>query len=364
MKSRRPVDSFLIVLVGLLVLFGLAILASASSEIGKIKYNDSYYFLKHQLLYGATLGALGFCAGLFIPYAWYRKVSFILLAGTIALISLVFTPLGIRAGGATRWLGFGSFSFQPAELLKITFILYVAAWFAGKTRGRGSIVSNGLAPFLIVSAVTAGILLLQPATSTVVILLIAGFAIHWISGASTKSIIGIALVMVAVLSIVIIATPYRLVRIKSYLNPTSDSQNTNYHRTQALIAIGSGQLTGEGYGRSTAKVNRIPAVIDDSIFAVAAQELGFLGSLGLLSLFGALVFRLFTLAFHMRDTFGRGILIGFGTIIAFQSIVNIGAISGLLPITGVPLPFVSYGGTAFAVFLTMMGISLNVSRNA
>jgi len=162
--------------------------------------------------------------------------------------------------------------------------------------------------------------------------------------------------------VVIFATPYRMTRIMGFLNQSADTENRNYHVNQALIAIGSGGLTGVGYGQSTLKASSLPAPTDDSIFAVIAGELGFIGAGAVVALFAALTLRLFWLAKRTRDNFGKLILIGFGAIIALQSLTNMAAISGLIPLTGVPLPFVSYGGTALAVFLTMSGIAANVSK--
>jgi cell division protein FtsW len=188
--------------------------------------------------------------------------------------------------------------------------------------------------------------------------------VYFLSGAEIKYILLTILIGMVGLGMLIYVTPYRMQRVLGFLNQSKDTLSINYHLNQALIAIGSGGLSGTGYGQSTSKANYLPAPIDDSIFAVVSEELGFIGSGSLIALFGILTFRLFWLAKNVRDRFGRLILIGFGTIIAFQSLVNMAAISGLAPLTGVPLPFVSYGGTALAVFLTMSGIAVNISKYA
>lgn len=361
-KSGHHPDYLLLAVIFLLVVGGLAVLTSASSDLGKIKFNDSYYYLKHQFLYGLLPGLAGFLIAYFLPYRWYRKIALPLLLANLFLLTLVFTRLGVTTNGASRWLTVGSFTFQPAELLKISFILYIAAWFSNPTANRGKNITEGLLPFLIISALTAGLLLAQPATSVVVILLSAGFLIYFVSGAQWKHMAAIILATVGILALLIFATPYRLARVTSFLKPQGDSQGANYHLNQALIALGSGGIFGVGYGQSPSKVSALPEAVDDSIFAVVGQELGFVGAGLLLALFGLLTLRLFWLARSTRDNFGKLLLIGFGTIITFQAVVNIGAISGLLPLTGVPLPFISYGGTALAVFLTMAGISVNISR--
>lgn len=359
-RKHHP-DYFLLGLIFLLVVFGLVVLTSASSDLGKMKFNNSYYYLKHQVLYGLLLGLAGFATAYFLPYGNLKKLALILLAANVILLILVFTPLGIRAGGASRWLSFGSFSFQPSELLKLSFVMYIAAWLTSSHFNRGKNFYKGFLPFLAALGLVGGLLVAQPATSTVVILLAAAVVMYIVSGAEWKYILAIALIGTIALAALIYFTPYRMTRVMSFFNQ-SDELSNNYHLKQALIAIGSGGITGTGFGESSAKVTYLPAVIDDSIFAVLAQELGFVGAGSLVVLFALLTLRMFWLAIKTRDAFGRLLLTGFGTIIAMQSLTNMGAISGLLPLTGVPLPFVSYGGTALAVFLTMMGVTLNITK--
>jgi cell division protein FtsW len=362
-KSGHRADTFLMALLALLVLGGLVILASASSELGRIKFGDSYYYLKHQTLYGFLPGAIGFIICFFFPYQNLKKIALPFFLFNLALLALVFTKLGITSGGASRWLEIGPISFQPAELLKVSFILYLSAWL-GARASRAASFWGGFLPFLVACGVMAGMLVVQPATSTVVILLISGGTIYFLSGAKWKYVFASIGLAVLILVSLVYFTPYRMKRITGFLDKTSDTQGANYHVNQALIAIGSGGALGMGYGKSTAKVNYLPAVIDDSIFAVVGQELGFAGTGLLTVLFGMLVFRLFWLAMKTHDRFGKNILVGFGSVIALQSLVNMGAMSGLLPLTGVPLPFISYGGTALAIFMVMGGISLNISKYA
>lgn len=359
-KGHRP-DYFLISLIFLLTVAGLVILASASSEMGKTNFNDSYYYLKHQILYGLSLGLIGFFAALVIQYQWYKKFAFPLLLLSMGLLALVFTKFGLSAGGASRWLKFGPVIFQPAEIVKLAFILYLGAWMSNIKMNRNDF-STGFVPFLLISGFIAALLLLQPATSTVVILLGTGVVMYFMSGASVTHILFAGAIGAAALAAVIVITPYRLQRITTFLHPANDSSGASYQINQALIAIGSGGPWGIGYGRSTSKINTLPAPIGDSIFAVAAQELGFAGAGSLVVLFAALVFRLFWLARNMRDKFGQLVLVGFGSLLALQSLINMGALSGLFPLTGVPLPFISYGGTALAVLLTLSGIAVNISK--
>lgn len=362
-KGSHP-DYILLASVFLLTAGGLIMLASASSELGSIKLGDSNYYVRHQIVNGLMAGIAGFLAGFFIYYGAYRRVALILLIVNLALLLLVFSGFGITAGGASRWIALGPVSFQPAELLKLSFMMYVAAWLAGRHAYRTESVRGGLVPFLVISGITAGLLIAQPATSTVVILLGAAVVTYFMSGARIRYIAAILVIGVVSFGILVYMTPYRLERVMSFLSPDQDAQDSGYHSNQALIAIGSGGMTGVGYGRATAKQGYLPAVVDDSIFAVIAQELGFVGAGTVVVLFAILSLRMFWIAKNIHDRFGKLLLVGFGAVIACQSIVNIGAMSGLLPLTGVPLPFISYGGTALAVFLTMSGIAINVSKFA
>ena len=360
-SSHRP-DYFLLAVIFLLTIAGLVILASASSELGKIRFNDSYYYLKHQLTNGFLLGAIGFFVAYKLYYQRYRKLSLLFLLVNIIFLGLLFTSLGVTAGGASRWLRLGPLVFQPAEILKLTFLIYLAAWLANARMNRIKNFAGGALPFFIICGIVAGLLILQPATSTVVILIASGLIMYFVSGVPLKHIALICLIGAIGFGLVIWRTPYRLQRILDFLDPSRDLQGTGYQGNQAVIAIGSGSIWGMGYGQSPSKVSYLPAPLDDSIFAIAAQELGFVGAASLVILFAILIFRLLWIARRTRDKFGHLLLIGFASIIALQSLVNMGAISGLIPLTGIPLPFVSYGGTALAVFLTMGGVAANVSK--
>ncbi len=354
-------DYFLLAALCILLVFGLAMLSSASSDLGKQLFNNSYYYLEHQLAFGLGVGIVGFLIGYFVPYYKFKDVAFILLLISMVALVLVFTPLGTAASGSTRWLRFGPLSFQPAELMKFTYLLYLAAWLSNSKK-RSTDFQTGLLPFAIISGVMAILLVLQPATSTVAILLGSGLIVYFLSGAPIKYIAGIIGVAVAAVVLLIFITPYRMARITGFLHPTQNLQGQNYQVNQSLIAIGSGGLFGVGYGQSATKDSYLPTPIDDSIFAVVAEELGFVGAGALVALFGIVTFRMFWLARKTGDQFGRMILFGFGTVIALQAFVNMASISGIIPLTGVPLPFVSYGGTALAVFITMSGVALNVTR--
>jgi cell division protein FtsW len=341
---------------------GLAILASASSDLGKTQFNNTYYYLEHQLLYGLSLGLVGFAVGYFWYYQRWKKWALPLLLVSVVTLGLVFTRFGALVNDTNRWLDIGPLRFQPAELVKLTYLLYLAAFLSNVKLKRESNFMKGLLPFVIVSGVIAGLLIFQPATSTVVILLLAGAAVYFAAGGKLWQLAAVAGAAVLIFAVVICLTPYRLARITGFLNQTANTQSTNYQVNQALIAIGSGGLTGQGYGQSATKSGYLPAAIDDSIFAIVGEELGFVGTGTLVVLFAFFGVRLLWLASRTTDRFGKLILVGFGTVIPLQAFVNMAAISGVIPLTGVPLPFISYGGTALAVFLTMSGIAANVTK--
>lgn len=362
MRSHRP-DYLIMICLGVLVIFGLLALASASSNLGQTKFGDSFYYLKHQVLTGLMIGLAGFFLAYKISYRHYQKLAVILLLASLALTALVFTPLGLTAGGAERWVKIGPITFQPAEFLKLTVIIYFSAWLAGQTE-RSRSFWKGLFPFLVVLGSVALMLLKQPTTTTVVLIAVSAMVLYFVSGAKLSYVGGIGLVGALVLAGVIVATPYRFQRIANFLNPDANPLGGGYHINQAQIAIGAGKIFGVGYGQSTTKISYLPEPIGDSIFAVVAEEMGFVGSIALVSVFLLLVLRILLLARSTKDRFGKLLLVGFGTLISLQVFINIGAISGLLPLTGVPLPFISYGGTALAVFMTMGGIVANISKHS
>lgn len=360
MRAHKP-DYLILFCLAFLVIFGLVTLASASSNLGQTKFGDSFYYLKHQLIYGLSFGLIGFLAAYKIYYRHYQKAAFLLLVFSIGILILVFTPFGFRAGGAERWLQIGPVTFQPAEFLKITFILYLSAWLAGRGERQKSFYS-GFIPFFILIAVVAGLLFKQPATTTVVIIVASALVVYFISGAKLRYIFGTVMIGVAAIAMLVYATPYRLERVLSFIKPEADPLAGGYHISQAKIAIGSGGFSGVGFGKSTTKIQYLPEPIGDSIFAVMAEELGFIGSLALIAIFTVLILKILLLARKTKDKFGKLLLVGFGSLIALQVFINIAAISGLIPLTGVPLPFISYGGTALAVFMTMGGIIANISK--
>jgi cell division protein FtsW len=358
-RSSSPDYPFIAFLI-VLVVFGLVMLTSASSDVSQARFGDSYYNLKHQVLYGLLPGLVGFFFAFFIDHQIWKKWGLPLLVGSIVLLLLVFSPLGFKAYGAERWLSIGGFSFQPGELVKMTFLIYMAAWIS-KNQARSKSLTEGFIPFLILLAGVLVPLVLQPSTTTAALILLAALAMYFTAGAKIKFLFSVAIIAALAVVSLIFITPYRMQRVVGFLNPASDPLGKTYQINQSLIAIGSGGIWGVGYGRSTTKLHYLPEPIGDSVFAVIAEELGFVGSVALIFFFLLFIWRGLAIARAAPDLFARLLGIGFMTIVGLQTFVHIGANSGLIPLTGVPLPFISYGGTALAVLLTMSGLIVNIS---
>ena len=360
----KKADIIIIAVCATLIVLGMAILASASSHLGTIQFGDSHHFIRHQFIFGFGVGIVAFFAAMFVPIKFLKKIAFVLLLLSIVGLVLVFTPLGGEFGTANRWIQIGDFQFQPSEILKITFIIYVAAWLTSKGKDRKKDFFEGLLPFLIICAIISGLLLAQPATSILVIIMLSALIVYFAGGIKLSFVAIMGLLGIVALGLIIIITPYRVERVASFINPDADIRGAGFHGRQALIAIGSGGLTGVGYGRSTLKIDFLPEPAGDSIFAVIAEEFGFLGSMFFISLYFLLVYAGFAGSTKARTDFGKLMLIGFSSIIGIQTFIHIASVSGIMPITGIPLPFISFGGTALVTFMAMAGLMVNITRNA
>lgn len=363
MKRLAAVDPVLATLVVTLTLFGLLMLTSASSVVAFERYGDAYALVKNQLV-AVALGFAALWVGSRVSHQWYRKQAALFLLVSIALLVAVLIPgLGTRLLGAQRWLNLGPLSFQPSELVKLTLLLYLAAWLE-RRRLHDQSGATDLKTFLILMSVVGGLILLQPDMGTLMVLLLIALAVYFTAGAAYRHMgVIVGLGLLAVLLAIVVA-PYRLQRFTTFLNPTADPQGEGYHITQALIAVGSGGLGGLGLGHSRQKFNYLPEASADSIFAIVGEELGFFVSVGLVVVYLALALRGFRIANAAPDGFGRSVAVGITVWLCGQAFLNIAALTGLLPLTGIPLPLVSYGGTSLVVLLFAVGILLNISRSA
>ncbi len=295
-------------------------------------------------------------------YTFWRKYAFYMLLAALGLTLLVFVPhICFAHGGARRWLNLGPLSFQPAEFLKVAFIVYFSAWLAW-VRKREAELKYKIVPFLVLLGIVAAALLRQPDTKSLMLITGSSAAMLFVSGVSWKKIaviFGIALVGLCIIAYV---RPYVMQRIKTFINPARDPQGASYQLQQSLIAIGSGGVFGRGLGQSIQKFNYLPEPQGDSVFAVYGEEFGFIGTVALVVLYVFMALRGYKIAVKAPDTFGQYLVIGIVSMLTLQSFLNIAALVGILPLTGVPLVFISQGGTSLMFSLAAVGIVLNVSR--
>ncbi len=309
------------------------------------------------------MGIAGFLFFQAFPYYLLKKFAVIFLLINIVLMVLVFIPsVGYEFNGAQRWINIKGFSFQPSEFLKLTLIIYLAALFENK-RQEVKKFWTGLVPFTVIVGVVALLLILQPDIGTLGVISLAAIVLYFIAGAKIRHLLALTLVGLAGLILVIKMAPYRLARIAAFLDVTNDPLGISYQINQALIAIGSGGFFGAGLGYSRQKFNYLPEPIGDSVFAIAAEEMGFVGAFIIIFLFVLFAWRGYKIARKAPDMFGRLLASGIVSYIIIQAFINIGAISGLIPLTGIPLPFISYGGTAIVTALSAAGIVINISKH-
>ena len=355
-------DRFFFGLSIAITLFGLFILASASLGISTYQFGGPYYYFLHQLVYGFLPGLAAIYFTSRLRYSFWKNYSLYILLAAILLTSLVFIKgVGFYYGGAHRWLSFGSISFQPSEFLKLAYVIYLASWLESKSKSISSF-RFGFLPFVIMSGFIASFLIMQPDIGTLGVLMASVLALFFVSGGSVKQLLGLSGVLALIVGFLIVMEPYRLERVKVFWDSSHDIEGSGYQINQALIAAGSGGFWGRGFGLSRQKFSYLPEPIGDSIFAIVAEELGFIGAAVLLSLFLVLFLRGMQISKYAPDDFGKFLACGIMFLIIFQVLINISAIIGLLPLTGIPLSFVSYGGSALAVTMAEIGIVLNISR--
>jgi len=345
---------FLILLVG-----GLLVLGSASAVLSQQKIGNPYGFLKHQLIFGVLPGLLlGFIVYK-VPYQKIQKLSLGLLVVVAIILTAVLIPgLQSRFGGAGRWISVGWLNFQPSELAKLGLLIYFSSYLAKKNKPK-----QQLFVVLAVLGLVSVLLILQPDLSTLIIIVSSCLAVYFLSGAKISYLLGVFGACITGLLVLIYSESYRLDRWRTFLNPAADKVSLGYQINQALLALGSGGFWGVGLGHSRQKFNYLPEPMGDSIFAVLGEELGFLGALVLLTLFVWLLVRAFQISQKANSDFGRLLSLGIGIWFFLQAFVNIAATCGLLPLAGLPLPFVSYGGSAMMVNLMAAGLLLNISKH-
>lgn len=356
-------DKVFFMLVLGIVLAGLAIFSSATLGLLARESSSVSQDILIQAGFGLGLGFLSLILARAVPLAFIKRLSPYIYGATILFTALVFVPgIGFHAGGATRWINLGFTTVQPAEFLKIGFVLALAWWLAPRARQLAS-PKKGLVPFIAILTLPSALLLAQPNTSTMFLIFATGAVMYFSAGAPLRDFGIVALGAIIALGIIISVRPYVLERVKTFVDPSANSLTSGYQIQQSLIAIGSGGLLGRGLGQSVEKFSYLPEPSGDSVFAVFAEETGFVGALILIALFLALSARGIVIAGHSQDLFGGLVALGFSFIILLQAFINIGAMLGIIPLTGLPLPFISHGGTALMATLIMCGLILNVASH-
>ncbi|NGQ93717.1 stage V sporulation protein E [Brevibacillus sp. SYP-B805] len=360
MSKVRTAPDFVIITATLLLLgIGVVMVYSASAIYALNKYHDAYYFAKRQLIF-ALLGITSMYLSMNIDYWIWKKWAKAGFLTSIGLLLLVLV-IGIEVNGSKSWLGFGSFGIQPGEFAKFGVAAFLAQWLSDNQK---EIVKfrKGLLPALAIPVVCFGLIMLQPDLGTGVVLVGMAVVMIFAAGARISHFVGLGMLGLAGFAGLILSAPYRIKRITSFLDPWSDPLDTGYQIIQSLYAIGPGGLLGLGLGQSRQKHLYLPEPYNDFIFSIVAEELGFVGGTLVLLLFLLLLWRGMRVAITAPDLYGNLLALGIISMITIQVVINVGVVTGMFPVTGITLPFLSYGGSSLTLMLTGIGILLNISR--
>ena len=353
----KKIDGILFISIIVVVLFGLFMIYDASSVIANRDFSDKYHYIKDQSVWAI----LGIGAMVFFSYFDYKKLFYFalpVLVVAIIFLILVFIPgIGIKALGARRWINAGFFVLQPAEFVKLSLSIYLAAWFSTKEKGR-------FTAFAMLLGLVIILIMAQPDMGTASIILFEALLVYFLSGGSIVHFL-MSVPVIGIIGLILIKLePYRAQRLTSFLAIGKSFEGTSYHMKQVLIALGSGGVLGVGAGNSLQKHAYLPENVTDSIFAIIAEEFGLVGCVILIGVLLVIIWRGFSIAIHAKDQFGKllaGGIIGF---LGIQMVLNLASMTALFPLTGVPLPFISYGGSALIVDLSAVGILLNISKHS
>lgn len=362
MHPAKKVDRTFLVIVIILVAAGFFIFSSAS--LGLLARDGARFsdVATNQFVFGIVLGGAACFVAAKIHYRFWKRYAFYIFLGSIMATLLVFIPgLGLEHGGARRWLDLGFTSLQPAELLKIAFVIYFATWLSG-IRDKIQTFSYGIIPLIVLLGIMGAILLSQPDTDTFAVIIFAGVGMFMAAGGRWRDLALVLILGTLAFSVLVISRPYIKDRIMTFLDPSADPLGSSYQLQQSLIAIGSGEFAGRGFGQSVQKFQYLPEPNGDSIFAVAGEEFGFLGSSILILLYVAFALAGFRIALRAQDAFGGLLVLGIVILIVSASFMNIASMLGVIPLSGLPLLFVSHGGTAMLAALFSVGIILNISK--
>ena len=363
MKIEKKSVDYVFLTIACVIIFA-GTLAFFSASLGVLARDQAKFY--STILSQTVLGLVGGLCAMYlfsrIPTSFFRKNATVILISSILITALVFVPrLGFEHGGARRWISIFGLSFQPVEILKVGFIVYLSAWLSwAKKRVQSPLW--GILPMFVILGIIAGVLLLQPDTKSLILMVSTGIAMLFLSGTPLKHLLILGFCAVAIFIVFAIKTPYLAQRVSTFMNPANDPDGSSYQLQQSLIAIGSGKLTGRGYGQSIQKFSYLPEPQGDSIFAVIGEEMGFVGSTVVVLMYVLFAMRGLWIARRAPDAFSGLLASGLVILITLQSFMNIASITGLFPLTGVPLVFMSQGGTSLLISLAMVGIILGISR--
>lgn len=363
MPKKLAPDMWLFGVAVVLLSAGVVMVYSASAIVAADRFHDPYFFLKKQVFW-ALLGSACLWGALRVDYRRLERLVLPALAVAGLLLVLVLVPpLGQAINGTRRWLRLGSISFQPVELAKLALVFYLAAFLARKGE-RIEDFREGLLPPLAVAGVLAGLVFAQPDLGNCVTLVTLTFALLFLAGGRVTHLALVLASALPLIAVAISAAPYRLRRITAFVDPWADPRGSGFQIIQSWLAFGNGGLLGQGIGASKQKLFYLPESHTDFIFAILGEELGFVGALALVGLFAVFVWRGLRIGLRAPDPFGAYLALGITVLIATQTLVNLGVVTGMLPTKGLPLPFVSFGGSALLVTMLATGVLLNISQHA
>jgi cell division protein FtsW len=362
LRTANP-DYLIIGSVALLVAMGLLAVYSSSFALGLLEFGDANYFVVRQVMF-AVMGATAMYLLMKTDYRRLRWLSpLLMLAAIVGLFAVLMPGIGVERNGATRWIAIGGPipPLQPSEFAKLALVIYVGAWLAG----RGDNVKTfwlGFFPCVLLVGFVAGLIMMEPDFGTTVVIVLTTMTMVFVAGASLRHLAAFGLIAGLVATMLVLAGDYRADRIFAFTSAEDDPSGRGFHTLQLLIALGSGGWDGIGLGASRQKFFYVPGAHTDGIFAIIGEELGFIGCAAVIALFAVLMVRGFRVVFRARDDFGSLLAVGIVSWIGYQALINIGGITRTLPLTGIPLPFVSYGGSALLAMLAAIGILLSISR--
>lgn len=362
-KNQSKPDYLLLGLVIALLIVGSVMVFSSSYVWADYKYGDAFFFLKRQLLF-VGVGIIAMFFLMMTPYGVWKRYAKLILLGCFILLGLVLIPgVGLVRGGAQSWIGVGAFSIQPSEFMKLGLVMFLSTYLTFNQKYITSF-KKGFFPSIILVFTAFGLIMLQPDLGTGVVLVLTCMVLIFTAGAKLTHFFGLASIGVVAFLFLIISAPYRIKRITAFINPWEDPLGDGFQIIQSLYAIGPGGLMGVGLGDSIQKYFYLPEPQTDFIYAILAEELGFIGGTVVIILFVLLFWRGIKIALTTQDEFGRYLALGITSMLSIQVMINISVVIGLIPVTGITLPFLSYGGSSLTLTLCAVGILLNISRSS